>query len=85
MRFLLSTRGGIDVGLLGENHHKSWFIACEGSSIKLRCCPPFVDHVIGHNLWIFFKVFLHPSNTTIMNDQSGGVLLYLMPQMIDHY
>ena len=36
------------MGLLGENHHKIGLIGQE-SSIKSRCCPPFVDHFL-HSL-----------------------------------
>lgn len=44
----MSTEGYIDVGLLGEKHHKIIFIALESLSTS-EGPPPFVDYFF-HNL-----------------------------------
>ena len=40
--------GSIDVGLLSEHPQKNQPYCSLGSSIKWRCCPPYVDHFLQH-------------------------------------
>jgi hypothetical protein len=95
LSLLLSTKGSIDVGFMSENHQKNQPYCKWGSSIKSRCYPPFVSHflhllveqidpqlaILNGPSWCYF---LHLSYTAIMNGQSG-VILYVMPHMIDRF
>ena len=89
----------IDVGLLGEDHHKTSLIACESLLSNEGVVPSFVDHFLHHLVeqrdpyliimkWLklcsSFKTFLHTSYTATRNGQSG-VILYLVPHMINHF